>query len=286
MTGRNAPPSRPTTPTDPTLIAHPVPRKRSFPIRSFGPGAAIDAPNPDPRLWTVDLMNAWWEDFFRAAGPCEDDMRENKAVLNTVRGSEAVIWRDDEVLVPQPTWGFYVFLTHYDAVTRDSVPRAMENWVKLLGWCQGANANPPDLYADEAFRRFKLDLVDEQDTLAKASIDRVRECFRTLVRSLEITDNNDDEEEDVWVPPTRNKICLLLNADKVQMLANLTFSDNADYLECYKTYAACRVLAIDIEWQRPETASDQYRGARELSIDSLARAYDLLCDGDLSDYME
>jgi len=213
-------------------------------------------------------------------------MRENKAVLNTVRGSEAVIWRDDEVLVTQPTWGFYVFLTHYDAVTRDSVPRAMEKWVKLLGWRQGANANPPDLYADEAFRRFKLDLVDEQDTLAEASIDRVRECFRALVRSLEITDNNDDEEEDLWVPPTRNKICLLLNAEKVQMLANLTFPDNADYLECYKTYAACRVLAIDIEWQRPETTSDQYRGARELSIDSLARAYDLLCDGDLSDYME
>lgn len=60
-------------------------------------------------------------------------------------------------------------------------------------------------YADEALRRFRLDLVDiEQETVAEqpASIDRVRECFRALVRSLEISDDDgDDEEEDYFSAP-------------------------------------------------------------------------------------
>jgi hypothetical protein len=284
MTGRRAPPSRPTTPTDPTLIARPVPRKRTFPIRSFGPGATIDAPTTDPSRWTARAQNAWWKEFNRAAGPCECDERENLAVLKTIRQSEAVVWRDDDVLVPQPTWGFYVFLTDYDQVTRDSTQRAMENWVELIRQMQGVNANPPDLYANEAFRRFKLDLVDEQEALAGASIDRVRECFRAHVRSLEIT--NDNDEEDLWVGPTRNLVCLVLNADKVQMLANLTFRDDTDPVEYYRTYGACVVQAVGIKWQRPEVTSSRYRGTKDLSIVFLARAYSLLDNGDLEGYVE
>jgi len=98
--------------------------------------------------------------------------------------------------------------------------------VQLIRRVQGSNdvdtLNP---YADEALRRFRLDLVDiEQETVAEqpASIDRVRECFRALVRSLEISDDDgDDEEEDYFSapPPTRNMVCLVLNADTVRMLA-------------------------------------------------------------------
>lgn len=162
----------------------------------------------------------------------------------------------------------------------------MENWVTLIQRQQGASANPPDPYADEAFRRFRLDLVDEQETLAEASIDRVRECFRALVRSPEITDDNDGEV-DRWVPPAKNKFCLVLDAGKVQMLASLTFRDDADYLEDFRAFEACRVQAVDIAWQRPERTSDEedYRGVREVSIVSLARAYASSMDG-LDEYDE
>ena len=149
---------------------------------------------------------------------------------------------------------------------------------------QGAGANPPDSYAEEAFRRFRLDLVDEQESLARASIDRVRECFRALVRDLEITDDN--EERDHWVPPTRNKVCLVLDADRVQMLANLTFRDDEDYMVIYEKYEACFVQALDIGWQRPEVTSSQYRGVKDLCIVSLARAYGQFMDGDLGGYDE
>lgn len=103
MTGRgaNRPPTlRPTNPTDQTLIARPVPRKRQFPVRSFGPGAAIDTSTTDPDRWKARAQNAWWEEFNRTAGPCEYDERENLAVLNAVRDSEPVEWQDDDFLVP------------------------------------------------------------------------------------------------------------------------------------------------------------------------------------------
>jgi hypothetical protein len=238
-------------------------------------------PDPDYRLWEPQARKAWWDDFFRTAGTCEDDERENEAILDTVRHSEAVVWRDNNFLVPQPTWGFYVFLTDYDQVTRDSIPRAMDNWVRLIGWAQGANAN--NLYSDEAFRRFKLDLVDEQETLAEASIDRVRECFRALVRNLEITN---DDGEDSWVPPIRNMVCLVLDADKVHMLANLTFpDDDTDFFEECKNYRDCQVQAVDIKWQRLEVTSSGYRGIKDISIDSLAHAYNVL-DLGLDSYIE
>lgn len=145
---------------------------------------------------------------------------------------------------------------------------------------QGANANPPDPYAEETFRRFKLDLIYEQESLASALIDRVRECSRALVRSLEITDDNEEYE---WEPPTRNTVCLVLDAESIQMLANLTFRDDCDYIEEYRFFETCRVQAVDIKWQRPEETLSEYRGVRDVSIADLARMYGY---GDLEDYCE
>lgn len=115
------------TPQDPTLVARPVPHKRAFPIQSFGPGVAIDASNDDPSRWLAHAHEGWWKEFERVAGTCDYDERENYLILNAIRGSEAVVWREDDVLVPQPTWGFYVFLTDYDQATRDSIPRTIDN---------------------------------------------------------------------------------------------------------------------------------------------------------------
>jgi hypothetical protein len=173
------------------------------------------------------------------------------AVLKAIDGSEAVLWRDDGVLVLQPTWGFHVFLTAYDEATKENISRAMRNWVKLIRRMQGAEANPQNPYG-----RFRLDLVEEQESLKSASTDRVRECFRVLVRSFAITDDNGGEDR--WVPPPRNKVCLVLDVDKVQMLADLTFYDGEDDMDIYIRYEECFVQAVDIEWQRPKVTSSRY----------------------------
>jgi hypothetical protein len=273
MTGRNNPPPRPPTP-DPTLVTHPVPRKKAFPIRSFGPGVAIDPSTIDP---TVPARNEWWDNFYRAAGSVETHdenyvQEENYALLKEIRYNEAVGRREDEVIFPQPTWGFYVFLTDYDQATKDSAPLAMENWVRLIQQMQGAdNASSPDPYANELFRRLRMDLVDiEQEVSASASVDRVRECFRAQIRSLDITD---EEEEDIWPPPTRNMVSLVLNADLVHKLANLDFNQD---LQIYEAY---RVQAVDIKWQPSDAKHRGYKGVKDIPIVDLARLYQLCMDG-------
>ena len=81
--------------------------------------------------------------------------------------------------------------------------------------------------------------------MESASVDRVREYFRALVRSFEIT--NEDREEDRWVPPTRDKVCLVRDAEKVHMLADLAFRDDEDYMDIYRRYEGYFVQAVDIE---------------------------------------
>jgi hypothetical protein len=120
----------------------------------------------------------------------------------------------------------------------------MENWVWLTQRQQGANANPPDPNADEVLRRFKVEYIEDRGSLASEFIDRVPECFRALVRSLEITDNAD--EEDIWVPPTCNVVCLVLNADNTQMLANLTFRDDGSLHGYYWSCEMRRAPAVDV----------------------------------------
>ena len=275
--GRRAPPPRPTTPTDPTLTSRPVPRKKSFPICSFGPGTAIDTSPAAFNNWNGYELKAYWKEFDRVAAPSlGEDRYENARLLQELRHSEACSWRDDETFTPQPTWGYYVFLTDYDQVTKDSLPRAMENWVEVTRRSQGADANPPNLYAEEVFRRFKLDLVEDQDALESASIDRVRACFRAHVRSLELTDDNDEHYP--WVGSVHKQVCFVLNAEKVQMLANLTFRKDGDRMAEFRVWFKCWLQAVDITWERPETTYSEYRGIRDIDIASLGRAY-IVVDG-------
>jgi hypothetical protein len=277
MTGRLAPPPRPTTPTDPTLTLRPVPRKKAFPVRSFGPGTAIDASPAAFNNWNAYELKAYWKEFERvAASSLGDDLHESARLLEDLRFSEACSWRDDETFTPQPTWGYYVFLTDYDQVTKDSLPRAMENWVEVTRRSQGADANPPNPHAAEVFRRFKLDLVEDQDALESASIDRVRACFRAHVRSLELTD--DDDEHYPWVGSVHKQVCFVLNAEKVQMLANLIFRKDGDRMAEFRVWFKCWLQAVDITWERPETTYSEYRGIRDIDIASLGRAY-IVVDG-------
>jgi hypothetical protein len=61
------------------------------------------ASTTDPDRWAVTAREAWGDGFGRATGTCEHDEHEECAVLEAVRGSGAVVWRDDDFSVPQPT---------------------------------------------------------------------------------------------------------------------------------------------------------------------------------------
>jgi hypothetical protein len=279
MTGRGQrglPPLRPTTPTDPTLVSRPVPRKRAFPIRWYGPGAAIDTNTTD--YSDRNARKAFWEELDRAAG-AESGKRTRfltdvEHLLRIIKKREAATYREDRPLAPQPTWGFYVFLLDYDQETRENVPRAMENWVKAIQLdLRPQYPGDSKVYSDEAFARLRLDLVDDEEALDNASIDRVRECFRALVRSFELADDDDDDN---WAGPPRNKTCLVLNTQKVQMLANLKFSEDEDDFDQIRAFLKCHVTAVDIRWQRPKTTRDKWRGFRDFNIICLGRKYQLL----------
>jgi hypothetical protein len=132
-----------------------------------------------------------------------------------------------------------------------------------------AAANP---YAKELYRRLRFNVVEDEEALEGASVDRVRECFRALVRSLELSD-----DEDEYPPPALNLICFVLDSDSVEVLADLDFFD--DYVQELKVHEKCKLQAVDINWKRPEMTRDSYRGARYLEIPSLARTYGSLdCD--------
>jgi hypothetical protein len=181
------------------------------------------------------------------------------------------VGRDDgRPVESDPTWGFFLFLTaDYTQAVKDKVPRAVENPVRVQQRALRADADEANVYVKELNRRLKFGLVEDQEALEGASIDRVRECFRALVRSFELSD---DEER--FPPPARNMVCLVLDGAAVEMLANLEFYD--DRRQESQAHRQCKLQAVDIHWRRPEMTRDSYRGARLLEINSLPDVYDSL----------
>ena len=97
-----------------------------------------------------------------------------------------------------------------------------------------ADSDTPNVYAAEAYGRFLLDLVQDREALDGASADRIRENFRALVRGLEL-----NEDEEVYEGSVKNQVCLVLTAEKVEMLANLHFEEY--FMENYKRLSQLRV---------------------------------------------
>ncbi|GAI74120.1 unnamed protein product [marine sediment metagenome] len=50
----------------------------------------------------------------------------------------------------------------------------------------------------------------------------------------------------------------------IEMLVNLAFEE--DDIEEFFTFRACKLKAIDIFWERPETTRSSYCGVRDLGI--------------------
>ncbi|KAG9644930.1 hypothetical protein KCV04_g4038, partial [Aureobasidium melanogenum] len=280
MTGRGraaAPPSRPVTPVDQTLVSRPVPRRRNFVPRCFGHGAASDIRS---RVCSIrDLLASADESTYIPAlahspvvssySPNGDDVRH---LLEECADWESVSFRLDERMPPpDPTWGFTVFVTAYDGSSRGQLHQAVQNWLRVQER-ELENGYTLVAYAAEAWKRFKLDIIEDQEALDGASDDRVRAEFRALVRSKELSD-----DEDQFLPPARNQACLVLDAAAITMLAQLKFPEGLeDDREAFKDK---KVTAIDIQWNKPKTSTGSYRGTGQLSINALARFYHLVTAG-------
>jgi hypothetical protein len=82
-------------------------------------------------------------------------------LLKEVECWENIRSNDGKVILERdPTWGFYVFLTDYSAEVIQNIPQAMETLMGVVQRKLHSFTYPP--YAEEAFRRFRLDLIEDQ----------------------------------------------------------------------------------------------------------------------------
>ncbi|KAI6887344.1 hypothetical protein KC360_g1449 [Hortaea werneckii] len=265
----NNPPPRVTTPTDPTLESRAPPTKRRVPVRSYGPGTA---PDIKQKIRSRDAL----ESLARSSSASQDGFaKDNSDLLDTVEKWENCdLWNDGREFEPDPTWGFYIVVTNYSQEARGKLDSAMERLLHVLHQVLGAGADPPDVYADELYRRLKFDVIEDRETLENASNDRVRECFRAHIRGLELWGEEEEGAENDWPPPSRNYVCLVLDGSKMNMLLNMP--DHIDRVDDGHMLDDCRLKAIDIFWQRPEETVSTYRGARDIALLMLPCTYDLL----------
>ncbi|KAF4153146.1 hypothetical protein CNMCM6936_000976 [Aspergillus lentulus] len=263
MSTRARPPAsqRPTTPPDPTLHTRPVPRTRHFTPRDFGPGAVPNInelvrpleevrQDADPATY-VNPMDA------QLFATLQDEIWD---LLKEIELHEFDYNEAEELRGRDPTWGFYAFVTDYSADVLGKIPRAMDHLI-------------------EACHRFKLSVVEDDETLSGASDDRVREEFRAQLRTLQQLNEND------WIrAPARNYACLVLDKPTVSMLADLSFPE--DIRQDWELFHPKTIKVVDAWWKRPATNVSSYRGVGHCPITSLARFYMLVTSAANSGAME
>ncbi|RJE19947.1 hypothetical protein PHISCL_07711 [Aspergillus sclerotialis] len=276
--GRTAASLRPTTPPDPTLNTRPVPRTRNFTPRSFGPGAVpnirdlirpVEAvrEESDPATY-LDSMHA----EYYANSLLEDEILR---LIQEVQHLDEVIYNG--IVTCNPTWGFYVFATDYSPDVLEKLPQAMNHLIEATR--RNVRQLSTSAYADEAYRRFKLDVVLDEENLSGASDDRVREEFRAQLRTLQMLD-----EEDYIQLPARNYACLVLDRPTVFMLADLSFPEDME--QDYLLFHSTTIKVVDAWWKRPATNISPYRGVGHCPITGLAWFYLSLCTSANSGAME
>jgi hypothetical protein len=64
----------------------------------------------------------------------------------------------------------------------------------------------------------------------------------------------------------------------MMMSITLTFREDGDKMAEFRVWFECRMQAVEISWERPETTYSEYRGVRDIDIASLGRAY-IVVDG-------
>ncbi|KAF4487955.1 hypothetical protein FAGAP_11187 [Fusarium agapanthi] len=204
-------------PRDPSLEIRPVPHKRSFNIRSFGPGADPAIQKTARYLSDVDLdirpsdysnEPEFDSQIFERERPFDRWVHDDEDWFGYKK-------RSDDAST-DPTWGYFVFVTSYSYLACQKLNQALENLVQAN---QKLKAN--------------LEVIEDKEALENASEDRVREEFRAHLRSLGVL------EDDLMfrgIGTSRFSACILLGEQTISRLANCSFS-------------------LDIEWDEPRLAN-------------------------------
>ncbi|GAQ03709.1 hypothetical protein ALT_1030 [Aspergillus lentulus] len=268
---------RPATPPDPTLRTRPVPRTRNFTPRCYGPGAVPNInelvrpleevrQDADPATY-VHPMDA------QLFAMLQDEIWY---LLKDIELHEFDYNEAEQLRGRDPTWGFYAFVTQYSADVLEKIPQAMDHLIKVTR--RNIRAQSTSAYTDEACQRFKLSVVEDEETLSGASDDRVREEFRAQLRTLQQLNEND------WIrAPARNYACLVLDKPTVSMLANLSFPE--EIRQDWELFHPKTIKVVDAWWKRATNVSS-YRGVGHCPITSLARFYMLVTSTASSGAME
>lgn len=261
--GKNNPPPREVSPADPSLESNPVPRIQDLATYPMGPAAASDAdssfsttqepmeahqpPHDDIFQFIVDLDG-------HSIDLCPPGRREerNRTAEEELALTEAI--RDR-------TWGFYVFVVDYEAQSQSLLPSALEKLAKCvhLSIQRYTTEGTSPQVAEELWKRFRLEVVQDPSKLSGASLDRVRASFIALLRARR-PDFSDYRTRPPMGP--KSKLCLVLDAEAIQTIANLdvpdTYSEAVDHI--YKSLDVRVLKAVDSEWERPKSSHSSYRG--------------------------
>ncbi|KAJ4254973.1 hypothetical protein NW762_009775 [Fusarium torreyae] len=289
-------------PRDPSLETRPVPHKRSFNIRSFGPGADPDVLRTARSVMEVDFhvrpsdysddpdfdsqvfererpFNRWildTEDWLGYKKRSDD----NRKLLSAVEAYQNKTRGPLNQAVTDPTWGYYIFVTAYSEEARQKLEPAVEALELLaLRSLRQLSSSP---YCEEAAKRFKFDVIEDKESLENASEDRVREEFCAQLRGLGLL------EDDLMFRgsgPSRFVACILLDEDRIDILSKISFS--LDVEEDEFDLQDISVRMIDPKWDYPAEpypgttdGGEPYRGADDCPVLDLVELYRRM-DGDL-----
>ncbi|KAK7409075.1 hypothetical protein QQX98_008736 [Neonectria punicea] len=298
-------------PRDPTLGTRPVPQERHFHVRSFGPGAA---PEINRTVRSVEDLDRQLD--YPDTERCDETGRAwepspyngSRDFLRRVEKYSNLNLRNEKDFVPDPTWGFHIVVTAYSKKAQDNLHMAVLKVVETIRRSFLQNITPEyKRYDDEAFKRLRLDVIQDKDLLEDASDDRVREEFNAFVRSQHLWDE-EDELEDGWPErymmqkeefekdgygyfrsrppgPPRLLLCIVFDKTTIEELSGLMFPDDA--VELGHAVYDMSLKAVARHWEYPrepncETkyyeggASRFFTGVDQCPLDDIPGIYESL----------
>lgn len=254
--GRRAPIELP--PSDPTLKTRPVPRERHFVLRSFGPAAS---PENQHNFHSIEDL----EEKHEARSLSEDDGEEaddTKELLELLISECDVDWREDGTPPEDLTWGPTIVVTAYSETAKKNLDKAVASLVEAIHrYFLRCRKTAP--FSKEAFKRLRLDVIENQELLRNACDDRVREEFNSHVRALGLFPQSAKRRKRFSSDclnrpdgPQRYGFCIVLDDQIIKTLAALVFPE--DLKKDEELLKDISLKVIDRRWRYPEEDDNEY----------------------------
>lgn len=217
------------------------------------------------------------DDIFNLLNIIED----NQAIMQidypdiSVEDSNALVER-----IRDRTWGFFVFVTDYTDATRTA--QALENLALATKRHFDQNNQTYDLFAEEAFARFHLEVIEDETSLKNASPDRLRRELVALIHA-----RRPDWPQEKWSsppPPARNWVCIALDTHTIEKLSALDLHKASVAELKGRTLRVIDASYTHPVFRNPET---DYRGSIYVGVQDLEYLYyQLMSWGNVQDALE